>query len=204
MTDNLTETARRFGALPTSHRAHLARILRVLDPGEQVENAVILRRIKERDLIEDLQKLLGLLTSFENDLQGSFEGPPTAVDVLRFLSESREEYGRTGAGLDDLYFQGQINAASVLTEILEGSNSAWGWLPTWRWDEFSRIYQAYRKGVEDHDTEVSRTAAEKSWRDATAAMRAVLDGVAGQIDESVYREMSAAITDWEGSPDGRD
>jgi hypothetical protein len=77
---------------------------------------------------------------------GRRESRGSIVADLRFLAEARKDYchrcpetqnemrdmGPSALGVHDGHA-----TASWLADIIEGSNDAMGWLPSWRWDEWT-------------------------------------------------------------------
>lgn len=71
----------------------------------------------------------------------------TAPSLLRFLGDARMEYGprrppETATDIakmstDDLMVWVQATTAKKLAGIIEDSAQAWGWLPSWRWDDWT-------------------------------------------------------------------
>lgn len=53
----------------------------------------------------------------------------TAVK-MRKLADARDAYS-------DPRVQMETNAVRVVAEIIDGTDEGWGWLPSWKWDEFN-------------------------------------------------------------------
>lgn len=68
------------------------------------------------------------------------------IQILRFLAASRKEYFRADRDLpysewstNDQVIHAQFTTADLLADILEGKDDAQGWLPSWRWDEYTEL-----------------------------------------------------------------
>ena len=74
------------------------------------------------------------------------DGYAQAVDDVRWLADARAEYGPLGVKNAADYFalndservlHTQTKTAEQIADMLDGTlDQAWGWLPSWRWDEW--------------------------------------------------------------------
>lgn len=52
-----------------------------------------------------------------------------AVEDIRWLADARDDYA-------DPNVREHTDVARLVADILSGKNEGYGWLPSWRWDEW--------------------------------------------------------------------
>ena len=70
-------------------------------------------------------------------------------DLIRWLAEARGQYSPPEGSDAEKYIKRELETAHHLADILDGTNEGWGWLPSWRWEEFSSLFAKFREGQQN-------------------------------------------------------
>lgn len=74
------------------------------------------------------------------------DAPISPSDLIRWLAEARGQYSPPEGSDAEKYIQRELETAHHLADILDGKDEGWGWLPSWRWEEFSSLFAKFREG----------------------------------------------------------